>query len=159
MKRLIRNYNYALSISNLPLWSSLKGPKMKWKQGCAKFIITLATDGSKMPPLFCLPRAVECFFPTRWTGSLLSQSYGKSSCIRVLGITHIISGVCLSRSWLIKQEHFRPWLKLDPHLPPPPQNSTISSASMFAASMSKIELDHHRVHSLLWQYKTAASDN
>lgn len=62
MKRLIRNDNYALSTSDFPLWSSSKDQRLNENRDVQdSFITSLATGGSKTPPLFCPPRAAECF--------------------------------------------------------------------------------------------------
>lgn len=76
---------------------------MKWKQGCARFMYHLAgyrwqQDAS---PLLS-SKGSGMVFPTRWTGSLLSQSYGKSSCISFRNLytrTSSVGFVCQGPDW------------------------------------------------------------
>lgn len=148
MKRLIRNYNYALSTSNFPLWSSSKDQRWNENRDVQdSFITLLATGGSEMPPLFSPPRVAEWFFlgvklvPFFPSITANPPALVQGICKHTHTPTHTSSAGDCSGGSIFSH------VDLHPHLPPRPHISTNSSVSASPASIPKPELHSHPVHS------------
>lgn len=151
MKKLIRNYNYALSTSKASSLIIIKGPKIKRKTGMCRTHLSPCwlQTAARCRPSFVL-RGQRNGFSYDKLVSILSQSYCKPSCVSFRNLcarahTHTHSrlrGDCSGGSIF---SH----VNLDPHLPPRAPISTNSSGSVSPARTPKLEPNSRPVHSLL----------